>query len=464
MPVLVDADLLFEDGPGQPRPTSAANQWLRELPQSGSPARRTWEVYARILRDWMVFLDDHGIGLFDTRDRLRSVLGSYAAHRATGPIEARFEATTWNQHMSVLSSFYRWAEAEGHAPAVPFTYRPATAYYADRVQHREVNQAIRRAPKPHVTIKYLADDFAELFVRGLRGLTADGEEDVAFRGRELARNAAMGELALATGLRRQEFSYLLVHEIPPLPPGPTEVPIPFPVPAGITKGSKFRTTWISYGALVCVHRYIELERALAVEGSPWRPPDRSGEPLIVTDADERGGRIDGSRVRWNKLRPAERLRLVDAEGGSCLLAVQSTGAPFTAWPTVFERTSNRIRDRFEPRFPQVNPHRLRHTFAIQTLERLVSGYYEQVAQAELATPGDHALALYLTKSDPLMVLRDLLGHSSALTTEAYLRRLDMTRIYSDAYTRSAAKHGLADSAAAEREADDEFDDDSEEEI
>ena len=42
---------------------------------------------------------------------------------------------------------------------------------------------------------------------------------------------------------------------------------------------------------------------------------------------------------------------------------------------------------------------------------------------------DAALAFYLSKADPLLVLRDLLGHSSVLTTEKYLRRLDTTRIY-----------------------------------
>ena len=35
----------------------------------------------------------------------------------------------------------------------------------------------------------------------------------------------------------------------------------------------------------------------------------------------------------------------------------------------------------------------------------------------------------------MMVLRDLLGHSSVLTTEKYLHRLDMTRIYSEARQR-----------------------------
>lgn len=71
-----------------------------------------------------------------------------------------------------------------------------------------------------------------------------------------------------------------------------------------------------------------------------------------------------------------------------------------------------------------------------------------------ATP-DAALALYLAKADPMMVLRDLLGHSSVVTTEAYLRRLDMTRIYADAYERAGRDAGLID-AAAQREADEEF--------
>jgi hypothetical protein len=63
------------------------------------------------------------------------------------------------------------------------------------------------------------------------------------------------------------------------------------------------------------------------------------------------------------------------------------------------------------------------TFAVQTLERLVSGYYAQVAQLAADAGPDAALALYLSKADPMMVLRDLLGHSSVLTTEKYLHQL-----------------------------------------
>jgi integrase len=454
MPVLVDDDLLFEDGPGAPRPSVAVNQWLRELPASGAPSPNSWEYYARAVREWAEFLALHGVGLFDSRDRLKQALGKYAEHRAAGPAKERLAASTWGQHMSILSLFYRWAIGEGHADAEPFTYKTARALFDGTGREVRVNLAVRRTPKPHVTVKYLEADFADMFLDGLRGL---GPGD-SYRGRELARNAAVGGLALATGLRLQEFTYLLTWEVPPLPPKPTQAPIPFPVPAGVTKGRKFRTTWISYDALEAVHRYLDLDRAAAADSSPWRPPGGWGEPLLVTDPGPRGGRVNGARRPWDLLTPGERRRLVAPGGGSCLIGVRGDGGPFTAWATVFERTADRIRRTSEPRFPHVSPHRLRHSFAIRTLERLVSGHYRQAARLVADTGPDAALAFYLSKADPLMVLRDLLGHSSVLTTEKYLRKLDTTRIYREAYERAGTASGFLGGADAdaEREADEEF--------
>lgn len=461
MPVLVDDDLRFEDGPAAPRPTAVVNRWLRELPASGAPAPSSWENYARALKEWIEFLAEHGVGLFDSRERLKAGLSRYAEHRAAGPLKARFAATTWGQHMSILSLFYRWAINEEYATAEPFTYRAARALFAGTGREVKVNLAVRRTPKPHVTIKYLEPDFTELFRNGLRGLAPDGSQDNGFHGRELTRNAAVGDLALTTGLRLQEFTYLLPWEIPVLPPEPTAVPIPFPVPAGITKGKKFRTTWISYEALATVHDYLDLDRVATTEGSEWRPPRRWGEPLMVAEPDARGGLVNGIRRPWASLTPAERRRLIAPEGGSCLLAVKNGGGPFTAWATVFERTSDRIRARFEPRFPHVWPHRLRHSFSMRTLEYLVTGHYRQAAKLVRDTDTDAALVFYLTKADPLLVLRDLLGHSSVLVTEKYLRRLDTTRIYRDAYEAAGAAAGLTDDAVATREADAEFSDDIE---
>ena len=461
MPVLVDDDLLFEDGADVPRPAVTVNRWLRELPASGASAPNTWEVYARAVREWMEFLAGHGVGLFESRERLKLALSRYAEHRAAGPVRQRFSATTWGQHMSILSMFYRWAMEEGHAQAEPFTYRTARALFGGTGREVRVNLAVRRTPRPHVTIKYLEPDFTQLFLNGLRGLAPDGGPDAGYHGRELARNAAVGGLALATGLRLQEFSHLLTYEIPALPPRPMTIPIPFPVPAGVTKGRKFRTTWITYEALAAVHHYLELDRAATADGSAWRPPRRWGEPLLVTSPDAQGGRVNGVRQRWETLTPGERRRLVASDGGSCLLALRNGGGPFTAWATVFERTANRVRARFEPRFPHVHPHRLRHSFAMRTLEYLVAGHYRQAAKLVKDTDADAALVFYLSKADPLLVLRDLLGHSSVLTTEKYLKRLDTTRIYRDAYENAGITDGLLGEAAAAQEADAEFAEDDE---
>ncbi|MEU6180432.1 site-specific integrase [Streptomyces coeruleorubidus] len=198
MPVLVDDDPCFEDGPAAPRPAAVVNRWLRELPASGAPAPSSWENYARAVKEWMEFLAEHGVGLFDSRERLKAGLSRYAEHRAASPLKARFVATTWSQHMSILSLFYRWAINEGYATAEPFTYRAARALFTGTGREVKVNLAVRRTPKPHVTIKYLEPDFTELFRKGLRGLAPDGSQDT-FHGREMTRNAAVGDLALATG-------------------------------------------------------------------------------------------------------------------------------------------------------------------------------------------------------------------------------------------------------------------------
>ena len=459
MPVLIDDDLLLEDEPGRPRPASVVNQWLRQLPVSGAPAPASWASYAGVVREWLEFLTARGVGLFDSRDWLRQALGAYSEFRGSGAAGQRFAASTWNRHVSVLSVFYRWAITEGHAAAEPFTYKTARALFDGTSREVMVNLASRRRPKPHARIRYLEPDFAALFLQGLAGLAPDGRADSRFAGRELSRNHAVGGLALSTGLRLQEFSHLLVWEIPALPAAGGTLPVSFPVPSGVTKGRKFRTTWISHEALAGVHQYADLDRAAAAGGSAWRPGPWQGEALLVSDPGPVGGRINGIRRRWDILTPGERRRLVAPDGGSCLLALRGDGGPFTAWASVFERTSDRIRARFEPRFPAVSPHRLRHTMAMRTLEFLVSGYYRQAAGLVTATGTaagpDAALALYLAKADPLMVLRDLLGHSSVTTTEAYLRRLDTTRIYADAYQRAGLDAGLIP-ARAWREAAAEF--------
>ncbi|WP_073503104.1 site-specific integrase [Actinacidiphila paucisporea] len=445
MPVLIDDDFLFEDGYG-PRATRVVNTWLRTLPSSGAPSPNSWRAYALSARDWLTHLRRHAIEVFASRQDLVAALGTYADRRLSGPLDERLASSSWELQVTVLSRFYAWAVEEGLASAVPFTVGTGIRMVEGRLVETGRNLARLRRVKPHVKVQYLESDFAELFCRGLAGLDPDGLENAAFRGRFPGRNAAMGRLVLGTGMRSREFTHLLVHEVPPLPAEPTEVPILWAVPELGAKGRKFRTTWIDYASLAAVHAYIALDREMA-RGS-WMPR----KPLVVEEADFRGGRVNGRRMTWSSLAPAERLRLVDPQGGSLLLALSYGGRPFVDWGTLFRRTARRIREVFEPRFPDVAPHRCRHSFAMATLERLVEGHYRAAAQMAAATGDASGLALYLLKSDPLLILRDLLGHSSVTTTEVYLKRLDVHRIYQAAWEKT---HGQVDPAVL-AEADSEF--------
>ncbi|MFD5147387.1 tyrosine-type recombinase/integrase [Streptomyces sp. NPDC058401] len=458
-PVLIDEDLRFEDN-GTPRPTVAVNRWLRELPTMGVPAVKSWKAYAQALRTWLEFLHDRQVHPFADRKDLRAVLSTFAEYRFNGPLEARWDGSTWNNRITIVAGFYKWALREGLCTDVPFTYAQVTHYSSTGPNETTRNLATVRRAKPHVTVKYLEADFKDLFLRGLAGLTPDGEEDTApnrFRGRHLGRNAAMGRLVVSSGLRAQEFTHLLTYEIPALPARRTRVPIRWPLAKAVTKGTKPRETWIDYGTLAEVRQYIDLDRDVATYGSTYQPEPRLGDPLVIADPHWEGARVNGRTVSWRRLGPIERRRLVAPDGTSPLVALQSNGEPFIDWGTVFRRTSQRIRERFEPRFPTVTPHTLRHTFAMATMEALIKGYYQQAAQLVVDADEDAALALYLTKAEPILVLRDLLGHSSTATTEVYLMRLDTQRIFREAYKQAGSRNGLLGSAARD-EAAEEFDD------
>ncbi|MFF2190663.1 hypothetical protein [Streptomyces sp. NPDC058155] len=102
MPFLIDDDLLFEDDAG-PRPTVAANQWLRQLPISGVRSARSWLTYAQALRSCFAFLQSRGTHPYGDKESLRAVLGAFAEYRLSGPMKARWDGATWNQRPASTS-------------------------------------------------------------------------------------------------------------------------------------------------------------------------------------------------------------------------------------------------------------------------------------------------------------------------------------------------------------------------
>lgn len=219
-------------------------------------------------------------------------------------------------------------DARGHRPPCrgPICVKwPVWIEWCDA--SRRVNLAVRRTPKPHVTITYLEPDFTELFRKGLRGPAPDGSQDTGFHGREPARR--FGDRGPRAGHRGEAAGVHLPAALvdprtaagadccPPSRPGAggdhpgQEVPpdVDLLRPTGQAArlpgaGPGRHDGGFGLAAAPAVGR--------AVDG------DRAGRP---------GGLNNGGRRLWESLTQAGRRRLVAPEGGSCLV---NGGGPFTA--------------------------------------------------------------------------------------------------------------------------------------
>ena len=405
------------------RPVSVLNRWLRSLPTRGGRSPGTWWGYAKDLAVWQSHLDRQGVDVFADRRALREALEAlYLSLRVDPELEDRWSPATWNRLIAAMDNFYTWAVEEELTAALPFSY--AWARNPHTGQRVRKNLATERNARRHATIRWLGDEQYILYRDvGMLGLRPDGTACGGFRGRNGVRNAAFADLLRGSGARVQEGSHLLVFELPELPAG-DPVLVDLPLPAPICKGGVGRTTWLPLDALRRLHRYVTFERAVVASRSRWRPKGA----LEVTDADAVGGRIDGRRVRWARLGPVERRRLVMPDGGSPLLMLSATGSAMTDWEEVFTAATARCRG-FDSSFPaSVHPHMLRHTFAVHALAWL----QREAARIAInnAKAGDTAvMAHYQRTLDPLIALRDLLGHSSVSTTQVYLQLRNTSRLW-----------------------------------
>ncbi|XAS69408.1 hypothetical protein V3C33_09225 [Micrococcaceae bacterium Sec5.7] len=151
------------------------------------------------------------------------------------------------------------------------------------------NLATLRTANAHTGRKYLEQPFVDLLMDGLAGKAPDGSATPRFRGYETGRNVALVGFTLSSGLRAQEFAYLTVYEVLPLPARRSSIPISLPLAPSTTKGGKGRSTWVDFDALSGVHTYMAMERVAAVTGSSWNPADA----LEIEEPTHDGARING---------------------------------------------------------------------------------------------------------------------------------------------------------------------------
>ncbi|HEV2369875.1 MAG TPA: hypothetical protein VGR90_08355 [Acidimicrobiales bacterium] len=405
------------------RPISMLNRWLRSLPTRGCRSLNTWRGYAKDAVVWHDHLSERGVRLLADRAALRDALSTlYIAHRIDPRPEDRWGRATWNRFVAAIDNLYSWAVEEQLTEDLPFSYRWARTPHTGQPVRR--NLAMERNSRRHATIRWLGEEQYSAFRDvGMLGLLPDGSPDRAFHGRHGARNAAFVDLLRGSGVRVQEGAHLLVWELPKLPAG-SPVFVDLALPGPICKGEGGRRTWLPLDALRRLHRYVSFERAVVGARSRWRPANA----LEVSDPGPAGGLVEGRKVRWAALGPAQRRRLVMPDGGSPLLALTATGSPMTDWEEVFAAAATRCGS-FDPSFPaRVHPHMLRHSFAISALAWL----QRQAARVAIdnARAGDvGVLAQYQATFDPLIALRDLLGHASVSTTQVYLQVKDRSRLW-----------------------------------
>ncbi len=402
---------------GDGSPDGVANRWLASLPTHGCRSRSTWRAYALNWPEWARFLRARGVEpLAATAEE---VAAFYAAQRLDRG-GAGVRRATWNRKVAALENFYRWAIDRELVIASPFAYRDVRARGGDGVTRGvRRNLAKERTGRAHATLRWLESDRLRFFLAvGLGGLLPDDSEDPAFMGRNAARNRAFGELLAASGLRAQEASFLLVCELPAAE-GFRDRLVAQNVPAAVAKGGVPRRTVVSTAALRMIESYVRIERSTMAGG---RSPAGA---LRVCDATADGARIEGRFVRWATVDIHARARLIE-NGAALTWPLSSDGGPMVDWSDVFARATERCRA-FEPGFPRVTPHSLRHTFAVHTLRRLVSQTVRRVREHQ-DDPALDVLAGYWRIHDPLLALRDLLGHASVTTTQVYLHAIDPTRL------------------------------------
>lgn len=121
MPVLVDDDLRFEGGPGASRPAVAVNRWLRGLPVSGRPAPSSWASYARVVKAWMEFLTEYGVGL--SAQRYATVITNAATGERIDVLADRSADTLWAGRR--VRCWPRWTPS---APAPRNSVRPRSRH------------------------------------------------------------------------------------------------------------------------------------------------------------------------------------------------------------------------------------------------------------------------------------------------------------------------------------------------
>ncbi|RFZ19753.1 Tyrosine recombinase XerC [Mycobacterium marinum] len=252
------------------------------------------------------------------------------------------------------------------------------------------------------------------------GLRGDGYDHAGAPGYP-ERDYVYGLLLATTGLRREECAFLLDAEVPvPETMGSESIH----VFDRLGKKNVVRSIYVTAQVAHATDLYRRTERHRVVQAAQrsLRAKVHDGSLLVVDDLLERRGIsyvATGSQripvVRFTNKDRAKAVRVLD-DGTIDPLAlfVSRSGLPpgLERWNQLFADARDRVRQFGHadqpPRHVHVTPHTMRHSYAVRMLAALM-----KEGRSRAGDP-------YLLLANPVLTVKELLGHASVQTTMHYL--------------------------------------------
>ena len=174
--------------------------------------------YARDLAAFLTFLwsarGGRGWREATTPDHL-----AYLVWRRFDEAGPHLAPATWNRELAAVNRFYEWQFQSGNLAANPIPQQTSRRSHSSWASYGGAEPGQRPATYSHAGGRERVQWFpAEAYRRwrdvGVRGYTAAGLPDPAFRGRWASRNAVFCDLLVRTGMRLSEQAGLTVFEVP----------------------------------------------------------------------------------------------------------------------------------------------------------------------------------------------------------------------------------------------------------
>ncbi len=392
------------------------NRYFQRAQIQAGP-ENTQRAIAYDLRNWLSFLWCNRGGK-SWRDAAAEDRAAYQYWRRRDTAGPHVEGSTWEREVATANGFYRWAVRQGLVAETPIEQRPTRSTRGRWPEEHETPAERPHDARRHAISWLPPKSYRQWRDVGIRGYLPVGLTDPSFRGRHAARNQAFCDLMLRTGLRLAEQVSLTRFELPDL--DPSRVQVPFWLPRAVAKRGSARWVYVPAAVLRAVWDYVAFERAEAVERAQAAGRYESlDDALLVEDPARPRVWTGGGWVKVAKLDPQERTRLlVRTPQGlePAMLWLAGDGLPTSprAWQAVFRDANARCRRRGVNL--RANPHKLRHSFAVITLEQLQRGHLRDLERMNAAQRRSYQMLF----GDPLDWVRRRLGHASPETTAGYV--------------------------------------------